>query len=403
MSCITHHATVVVLFIAVLLSVTGCGPKNEYVAPPPPEVTVALPIEKELAETMEFTGTTRATATVELRARVNGYLERVAFEDGATVKEGDLLFVIQQAPFQAIVESAKAQVQKTQAELKLADANLARSEKLFSQKAITDQQFDIQQAERDKAAAEVKAAEAALTQAELNLGFTEIKAPFSGRMGRHLVDVGNIVQAEQTTLAKIEAVDPIYAYFYVSERDLLRFMELRRAGVIPDPSVEPPDLQLSLANEAGFPHAGKLDYLEWGVDPGTGTLLRRGTFSNSDFSMISGMFVRIRAQLGAPQKKLLVEERALGADQRGDFVLVVNNDNIVEHRLVKLGMADGPLRVVEEGIAPTDRVIVNGLQRARPAAPVNPKEATTQTAETAPAGQQGEKSASKLEASEQPG
>jgi RND family efflux transporter MFP subunit len=360
--------------------IIGCGPRNEFISPPPPEVTVALPLERDLAETMEFTGTTRATASVELRARVNGYLERIAFEDGAIVKEGDLLFVIQQAPFKADRDAAEAQLQKAKAELQLADANLARSEKLFEQKAITEQQFDIQKAERAKAAAEVASAEAALKQAQLNLGFTEVKAPFAGKMGRHLVDRGNIVQAEQTILAKIETIDPIYAYFYVSERDLLQFMELRRAGVIPDPEVEPPTLRLGLANEPDFPHIGKLDYLEWGVDPGTGTLLRRGTFPNTGYSMISGMFVRIRAELGKPQKRLLVEERAIGTDQRGDYVLVVNDQNIVEHRPVKLGMASGGMRVIDEGIGSNDWVIVNGLQRARPAAPVTPKRQEMQTA-----------------------
>lgn len=371
---LTRSLPLVALAAAMLSSsVVGCRPRNQFAPPPPPTVTVKKPVEKAVAETLQFTGTTRAVESIELRARVNGYLDKIAVQDGAFVKQGDLLFVIQQAPFQVELQSAQATLQKAQAELQLADANLARSTKLFGQNAITEQQMDIQKAERSRALAEVASAEALVHQAELNLAFTEIRAPIDGKLGRHLVDAGNVVKSEETALAKIERIDPIHAYFYVSERDLLRFMELRRKGAIPNPEETPPELQLGLSNEPDFPHKGQVDYLEWGVDPGTGTLMRRGTFPNSDFSLISGMFVRIRAQLGEPIPRLLVEERALGADQRGDYLLVVNKDKIVEYRPVKLGIAVNGMRVIDEGIGPEDWVIVNGLQRARPGAPVDPK------------------------------
>ena len=188
-----------------------------------------------------------------------------------------------------------------------------------------------------------------------------------------MVDVGNLIQAEQTQLAIIQAIDPIYAYFDLSELDLLRFMEMLRKHELPDPSVTPPTLYLGLANEQGFPHEGKLDFRELGVDPGTGTTMRRGIFPNPDGELIPGLFARIHASIGEPVPKLLVEDRAVGTDQRGDFLLVVNDKNVVEYRPVKLGIVDGAMRVIEEGIKPTDLVIVNGVQRARPGITVNPQ------------------------------
>ncbi|MGH7201800.1 MAG: efflux RND transporter periplasmic adaptor subunit [Planctomycetaceae bacterium] len=360
----------------------GCQRQNEFVPPPPPEVTVARPVEREVVDTIEFTGTTRSTATVSLRARVNGYLERIAFEDGATVQKGDLLFVIEQAPFETALQAAQAELQKAQATLKLADANLARVTELHRRNVATPSQLDIQKAEQATAAAEVAAAEAAVKQAELDLGYTEIRAPISGRIGRHLVDVGNLIQAEETQLATIESVDPIHVYFHVSERDLLRFMEMVREDQLPDPEKQPPVLNMGLANETGFPHQGHLDYRELGVDPGTGTVLRRGVFPNPDHVLIPGLFVRISAPVGRPEPRLLVEERAIGSDQRGDYLLVVNEKGVVEYRPVELGIAVGGLRVVRDGVSEDDWIVTNGLQRARPGTTVNPQRAGEAVAES---------------------
>ncbi len=236
-----------------------------------------------------------------------------------------------------------------------------------------DPDVDIQEAELATARADVAAAEAALKQARLELGYTEIRAPIDGRIGRHLVDVGNLVQAEQTRLATIETIDPIEVDFYVSETDLLRFMEMLRQNRLPNPAEKPPVLYLGLANEQGFPHKGHLTYRELGVDPGTGTILRRAVFPNPDGTLIPGLFVRIRAPLGEPESRLLVPEQALGADQRGDFLLVVRDDNVVEYRPVQPGVAVGGMRVIRSGIDESDAVIVNGLQRVRPGAKVNPQ------------------------------
>lgn len=358
---------------SLLLVPTGCEPKNQFKPPPPPQVTVAHPIVRKVADSIEFTGTTRATKTVDLRARVTGYLQKILFVDGAAVERGALLFVIEPAPFRAAVDAAQAELEKAQAALQLARAEFGRTSELVRKRVLTQSDLDVRSAELATAKANVAAAEAALTRARLDLGYTEIRAPINGRIGRHLVDIGNLVQAEQSSLGVIESIDPIYAYFNVSESDLLRFMRMLREHKLPDPEKHPPVLYLGLANEPDFPHQGHLDFRELGVDPGTGTVLRRGTFPNPQHWLIPGLFCRIRARLGEPVPRLLVEEEALGADQRGDFVLVVNEKNIVEYRPVTLGIEVGEMRVLEKGVSETDWIVVNGLLRARPGAKVDPQ------------------------------
>lgn len=363
------------LLIGALLA-SGCERENKFVPPPPPKVSVAQPLVTEVADAIEFIGNTRATATVELRARVNGYLQRIAFEDGANVKEGDLLFVIDEAPFQVALDIANAELQRAQADLQLQQTEYRRTETLVAQKALTQADLDQGAAELATAQANVAAAEAAVRRAELDLGYCQIRAPISGRIGRHLVDRGSLVQAEQTHLATIESLDPIHAYFSLSESDLLRFMEMRRQNEIPDPDRNPPVLFLGLDDSAGYPYQGTLDFRELGVDPNTGTALRRGLFANPNNDLIPGLFVRIRAPIGQPKERLLVEKRAIGTDQRGDYLLVVNDKNVVEYRLVKLGISTDGMRVIEKGVTPGEWIVVNGLQRARPGATVSPERVT---------------------------
>ncbi len=362
----------------------GCGSKNEFVPPPPPEVTVARPVTRNVADSIAFVGTTRATATVDLRSRVNGYLQEIKFDDGADVEANQELFLIEQEPYLAALDSAKAAVQKTKAELQLAESQYKRMAPLVSQRAITQEELDIQAAQVETAKADVAAAEAALRTAQLNLQYTLIRAPIAGHIGRHLVDIGNLVQAEQTLLATIQSIDPIYAYFDVSEQDLLRFREMIQRQEIPDPDKNPPTLYVGLANEPNFPHVGKLDFRELGVEESTGTATRRGIFPNPNRALIPGMFVRIRAQIGDPAPRLMVEERAISADQRGSYLLAVNDKNVVEFRPVRLGISADGMRVVEEGIQPTDWVIINGLQRARPGEEVKPVKAEMAAAAIAP-------------------
>ena len=360
---------------AASLAAGGCGQRNQFQPPPPPTVTVNRPVERPVEEWIVFTGSTRAEKTVELRARVRGYLERIAFEDGANVKEGDLLFVIEKAPFEAEVAAAKASIERAQAALELAQANLRRTTQLSASNAISKQQLDVDQAELATAEANLSAAKATLTQADLNLGYTEIHAPIHGRIGRHLIDVGNLILPDQTLLAVIESTDPIHAYFSVSERDLMRLEQLAPAG----PNAPSPKLEMALGDEGDFEFEGELDFSQLGIDPGTGTSLRRAVFANPKGTLVPGMFVRVRVRLGKPEPRLLVEQRALGSDQRGDFVLVVNEKNVVEYRPVELGTTTDGMRVIKKGLAPDEWIVVNGLQRARPGAEVKPETVEVQT------------------------
>ncbi len=354
----------------------GCEQRNEFVKPPPPEVTVAQPLRAPVAETLDFTGTTEAQATVQLRARVTGYLREVKFEDGALVQQGDLLFVLEQEPFEADVDAAEAAWQKAVALEQLAKLNLQRSAELEKGRATSKQQLDVDIAELATATANVKSADAALRKAKLDLSYTEIRAPIGGRIGKHLVDIGNLVKKEETELAVIENVDPIHAYFNVSEPVLLRFMELARANQLPDPAEHPQILTLGLQNEEGFPHQGTLDYTDLGVDPSSGTIRRRAVFPNSDGYLMPGLFVRLRTEIGTPTPKILVEERAVCTDQRGSYLLVVNDQDAVEYRPVHLGLQTDSLRVIEDGVTQGDWIVVNGLQRARPGTKVQPRRAT---------------------------
>jgi RND family efflux transporter MFP subunit len=357
------------------IGVYGCEKPSEFVPPPPPEVTVQQPEMRNIVDHVNFTGNTRATASVELRARVSGYLQKIAFEDGASVKQGDLLFVIEPAPFQAALEARMADLERAKANLQLAQVELRRNELLEQKRIASQQDVDQRRADLATAKANVAVAQAAVTNAKLDLDYTEIRAPVTGRIGRNLVDVGNLIQAQQTLLATIESIDPIYAYFYVSESDLLRFRQMIRDNELPDPEKKPPLIRLGLSNEQGFPHEGHVDFRDLGVNPDTGTILVRALFPNPKQILLPGLFVRLRAPVGEPKPRLMIDERALAADQRGNYVLVVNDENKVEYQSVELGLAEAGKREVLSGISPQDWVVVNGLQRARPGATVKPTRA----------------------------
>ena len=354
----------------------GCTRPNQYVAPPPPEVAVAQPVTEEVTDYIEFTGTTRAVDMVNLRSRVSGYLQSIEFEDGAYVKEGQLLFVIEPEPFEVELASEKAKLRKAEAALKLAEAEVERTRPLVKRGALAMAELDVKIADRDSAAAEVAIAEAAVDQAELNLRYTRITAPISGRIGRHMVDVGNLVQVQTTMLTTIENIEPIHVYFNVSENDVLRFIDEQQAAGRSKSDAS--SIFVGLSESGGYPFEAKLDYTELGVDPETGTQQRRGVFPNKDHSLLPGLFVRVRIPLGPPAPQLMVSERAIGADQRGTYVLVVDDKNIVERRSVELGVSHKGNRVVKQGLSAGEWIVVNGLQRARPGAPVNPQKTQTQ-------------------------
>ncbi|HTN77614.1 MAG TPA: efflux RND transporter periplasmic adaptor subunit [Pirellulaceae bacterium] len=372
-------------FLLILCLLVGCQPPNAYQPPPAPEVAIAKLGTQDVEDYLEFTGTTRATDVVEVRARVGGYLRSIHFEDGADIKKGDLLFVIEREPFEVALALAKANLQKAKASLELAKSNLKRYEPLAQRNALTEQELDVARADVATADADVASGDAQVSKAELDLSYTEIRAPISGRIGRHMVDVGNLVVPQTNLLTTIESYQPIFAYFTVSEQDVLRLIERRRVSTSAGTTAQPRELQLGLTDQGDYPFAGELDFAEVGIDASTGTQMRRGVFANEDHRLVPGLFVRIRLPLGEPEPRTLIDERAIAADQRGEYALVVNDKNVVEYRPVALGMRVKGMRVVEDGIKPGEWVVVNGLQRARPGAPVKPVDAAGQAIDLAAA------------------
>jgi RND family efflux transporter MFP subunit len=379
---LTARASLAGLVLALTVLCAACDRKNAYVPPPPPAVTVSHPVKQQVTEYLEFTGTTQALESVDLRARVEGFLDSVNFADGAMVKEGDLLFRIQSQQYEANLQEAKAQLVSDQARLSRAETEYARAKRLFQEKAGPDTDVVKWEAERDSALAGMALDKAKIELAELDLSYTRIIAPFSGRIGRRQVDPGNLVGAgEKTLLATIIRFDPIYVYFTMNERDLLRVIELGRHNVKNHREVP---LQMAISDSSGYPFTGQLDYVDLGVDPNTGTLLLRGIFPNPKINLLPGLFVRLRAAI-ATREALLVPERAVGVDQTGSFVLVVGDKNVVEQRSVTQGIVQDGLVAVEGKLSTEDRVIVNGLQRARPGAEVKPEEAPPPAAPAAAA------------------
>ena len=358
--------------MAAWLAAAGCNRERPALSPTPaPAVTISQPIEREISDEAEFTGHTDAIKLVEVRARVNGFIDKVAFEDGQIVKEGDLLFQIDPRPFDAEVARDEASLAVAKARAKRAAADLLRAEKLISGKTITQEEYDETIADAAESSASVKVAEASLTSSKLDREFSTVTAPIGGRMGRAMITKGNLVSssaANATLLTTIVPVDPIYAYFDVDEPTLLH--HARRA---PDRSRPMIPIEMQLADEDGFPHQGKIDFVDNQVDPATGTIRVRGVFPNADGTVLPGMFARVRIRSAQKRPALVVADRAVGFDQGRHYLLLVGADGKAEYREVTTGaLADG-LRVIEKGLSPGEWVIVNGLQRARPGAAVEAK------------------------------
>jgi RND family efflux transporter MFP subunit len=358
--------------LAAALLVGGCEEKNTYVPPPPPKVTVAKPVQKTVTDYLEFTGNTQAIFTVKLVARVEGYLEKQHFQDGADVRKGDLLFTIQPDQYQAQLQQAQADVLNEKAALLHAETEFVRYSRLYEQKAAAATDVDNWRYQRDAAKAGLANAEAQVELAKLNISYTQVTAPFNGRMGRHLVDPGNVVGNNQA-LAEINQIDPIYTYFTINELDLLRVRRLAQAADGADYRDRPVPAFAGLANESGYPHEGRIDFAAISVDPGTGTLLLRAIIPNPDRTIVPGLFARVRVPVGRIANAVLVPEIALGFDQIGRYVLIVDDKNVVERRGVETGPAHGDLRVIDSGLKGDERVIVNGLLRAIPGREVNPQ------------------------------
>ncbi len=355
----------------VLLLDAGCGKsENKYAPPPPPEVTVSQPVKKQVVEYLELTGNTQPIEQVTLVGRVEGYLTTINFKDGDIVKKGDLLFVIEPPPYEAKVKQAEASVATAQANLVRSTLEHNRQLNLIKQNATAQSTVEQWQAQRDADEATVQQNKANLEVAKINLSYTLVRAPFLGRIDRHLVDVGNMVGSGMTTqLANIYRLDPIYAYFNINERDLVPLLQKK--------IVKNPPVFLAIEGEEGHPHEGKLDFAATSLDAGTGTLLMRGIFQNPILpggapAILPGMFVRIRVPIHLHESALLVSERALGTDQGGRYVLVVNDRNVVEQRSVNVGQIEKGMRVIEQGLEGSEWVVVNGIQRTRPGVTVRP-------------------------------
>ena len=369
------------------LLVAGCGKHASQTIPAPPAVSVIQPIAREVIEWDEYIGRLESPETVEIRARVSGYLDKVHFKEGKEVKKGDLLFTIDRRPYQAEYDRADADHQRAESQADLAKSDAERAKNLIATKAISAEDFDTRTKTYTSALAAVKSAKAAMDSARLNLEFTEIRAPIDGRISSALVTAGNLVSggvsgAGASLLTTLVSLDPLYCYGNADERAILKYIRLGKEGKRDSPRDMDIPAEMGLADETGFPRKGHIDFVDNRVDPTTGTLRARGVFPNADHSLSPGFFARLRVPGSGKYPALLIPDRALGSDQSQKFVYVVNAEKKVEYRPVKIGpMIDG-LRVVEEGLKPDEQVIVEGLMRVRPGVVVDAKpwEVPTQTA-----------------------
>ncbi|WP_249734251.1 efflux RND transporter periplasmic adaptor subunit [Bradyrhizobium sp. sGM-13] len=348
--------------------------QNTFVPPPPPKVEVALPVQRPFTRYLEATGNTAAIKNVDLVARVQGFLQSINYTDGAYVKEGTSLFTIEPDTYKLKLEQAQAAESGAQASVRQTEADFKRQQELVQRQAVSQATLDNSTAARDNAQASLLQAQVNTKIAAVNYGYTNVVAPFDGVVSAHLVSVGELVGASSPTqLASIVALDPIYVNFSVNEQDVLRIREeARRRGMTPDDLRHVP-IEIGLQTETGFPHKGNLDYAATTLNQSTGTLAVRGVLPNADRALLPGFFVRIRVPLDQVQNALLVPDVALGSDQAGRYVLVVNGENVVEQRKVRVGPLEGELRVIEEGLKADDRVITAGLLRAIPGQKVDPQ------------------------------
>jgi RND family efflux transporter MFP subunit len=374
-------------FLAALAGLTACSPPKKAVLPPP-KVTVVQPVMGSVTNWDEYPGHLEAMESVEIRPRVSGYIDSIHFQDGAEVKAGDLLFVIDPKPYLADLDRAQAQRQQAETRLALASNDLQRAESLRGTKAISLEELDGRSKATREAEGGLAAARAAEATARLNLDYTQIKAPINGRIGRRLITVGNLVQAPggagTTALATLVSLDPVYCSFDVEEGLFRNYRSNAEAaaGLAGKPGGLP--CELALVNEEGFPHAGRIDFFDNQVNPRTGTIRMRGVWANPGRALVPGMFARVRVPAGPPAPACLVPAVAISTDQSRKLVMVVNHESVIEPRPVRVGRQHGSLTAVLEGLKPEDRVVVNGLMMARPGTKVEVVEAPTKVGSPAP-------------------
>jgi len=369
--------------LALATLVAGCGDnasqQKQGGAPPAPQVTVAKPTQRTVSDYDEYVGRFAAVDSVEVRARVSGYLDSVDFKDGQMVKQGDLLFTIDKRPFQTALDQSRANRQLAQSNLTYTESDLKRAQQLVAEKTVTEQVFEQRSQAFRNAQASVAAASAAVRQAELDMQFTELRAPIDGRIGDRRVSPGNLVtggtSGNTTLLATIVSQDPIHFEFTFDEASYLRYERMAKEGA--DVASRGPgvNVSLKLIDEKDFSHEGRMDFVDNAIDRSTGTIRGRALFKNPNAVFTPGMFARVRVPASPPYQALLVPDTALGTEQARRFVLVVGADNMVAIKYVTVGdLVDGGLRVIKEGLSADDRVIVDGLMRARAGIKVTPQE-----------------------------
>ena len=370
-----------ILVVGLACSVAACKPDNKFVAPPPPEVSVAPPLQQKVVPYIEQTGNTQAVNTVDLVARVEGFLTEIEYQDGQFAKKGEPLFKIDPTTYAAKVKQAEAEVVSAKALLVQAEAEFKRQETLLRQNVSAQNTYDQAKAKRDSNQANVENQTANLVIAQANLDYTGVVAPFDGVVTKRLVSVGELVGATgPTKLATIVQLDPIYVSFNLSEQDVLNIRRNLADRRITLEQLNKVPIEIGLMTEQGYPHKGHLDYVSPNVDATTGTVLVRGVFDNPDRALLPGFFVRVRVPVGLAEKTMLVvPDRVLAEDQTGRYLMVVNKDNVVEQRPVKVGqLLVGNLRAIESGLSADDRVVLTTNGRAIPGARVVPKQTTIQ-------------------------
>ncbi len=360
------------VFAALSLLMTGCW--NNSSKSSSKKETNDVYIQKPLKQSVEiwddYTARLEGEKSVEIRARVSGYLEKICFRDGDFVKEGDVLFEIDSAPFEAIVEACKADVAEITAKIELAKNNLERAQQLYEGNAISKEALETRRSELLSAKAILMSAQAKLKEAVLNLKFTKISSPISGYIGKRRVDVGNLIADTNTLMATVVSRDTIYAYFEISERDVIRYEKIGLFRNIDTEKRKGPPVKLKLMDEPEYSHAGILTYVDNMLQ--SASIELRAEIDNINGALLPGMFAKVSLRAGEPVEKLMVPELAVGTDLIGRYVLLVNKDNIVEYRSIKVGEKIGRMQIVEEGLDGSENVIVKGMQRARPDMKVNP-------------------------------
>jgi multidrug efflux system membrane fusion protein len=369
-----NHSHTLLTALAVIVLSAGCVQTSAQPGPPPPpQVTVASVVERDVTEWDEFTGRLQAVDSVEVRPRVSGLVSAVRFDEGAIVRKGDLLFQIDPRPFQADVDRLRAELNRARATGQRGASELQTAERLRTENAMSKEEHDRRAAFAQESTAQIAAVEAALRAAELNLEFTQVTSPISGRVGRAIVTEGNLVSSgpgEATLLTTVVSLDPVYAYFDADEQVFLKYSAAghgargRRGAELP--------IRMALANDEGFPRVGQLDFLDNQLDGATGTIRARAVFRNTEGQLTPGLFVRLRLAGTKSYRGLLIQDRAIGTDLSKKFVYVVGPKNDVQYRTVTLGPIVDGLRVVRSGLEAGDSVIVNGLQRVRPGVQVAP-------------------------------